>query len=67
MHSPEEKTVKKTAPSHLLDRLTGLPRKGEDFGVEGSNKTIPVPKPEGGPPEELGIASYIKKSPYTRG
>lgn len=44
-------------------------RKGEDFGLEGTNKTVPVPQPDAQPADELqGIKSkFIPKSPYTRG
>ena len=43
------------------------PKKGEDFGAEGTNKTQPAPKPDNAAPEELGIKPHIEKSPYTRG
>ncbi len=43
------------------------PRRGNDFGEEGTNKTIPVPKPDGAQTEELGNTPHIEKSPYTRG
>ena len=43
------------------------PRTGKDFGQEGTNKTIPVPKPDGAPSEELGHTPHIEKTPYTRG
>ena len=44
-------------------------RKGEDFGLEGTNKTVPVPQPDAEPADELqGTKSkFIPKSPYTRG
>lgn len=42
-------------------------RTGKDFGREGTNKTVPVPKPDGAPSEELGNTPHIEKSPYTRG
>ncbi|MDQ3058115.1 MAG: hypothetical protein M3R45_01145 [Pseudomonadota bacterium] len=42
-------------------------RTGNDFGEEGTNKTIPVPKPDGAPSEELGHTPHIEKTPYTRG
>ena len=44
-------------------------RKGEDFGLEGTNKTVPVPQPNAQPADELqGTQSkFIPKSPYTRG
>lgn len=43
------------------------PKKGKDFGAEGTNKTQPAPQPDNAAPEELGITPYIEKSPYTRG
>lgn len=45
------------------------PRKGEDFGLEGTNKTVPFPLPNAEPAAELqGTKSkFIPKSPYTRG
>jgi hypothetical protein len=44
-------------------------RKGKDFGLEGTNKTIAVPQPDAQPADELqGTKSkFIPKSPYTRG
>lgn len=40
-----------------------------EYGKEGTNKTIPVPKPDGMPSEELGHTDvkHVEKSPYTRG
>ena len=48
---------------------SGPKRRGEDFGFEGTNKTIPVPQPDAEPAAELqGTKSkFIPKSPYTRG
>jgi hypothetical protein len=43
------------------------PKTGNDFGQEGTNKTIPVPKPDGAQSEELGNIPHIEKSPYRRG
>lgn len=47
----------------------GKPRRGDDFGAEGTNKTIPVPMSDGAVSEELGNLNtpHIEKSPYTRG
>lgn len=42
-------------------------RTGKDFGREGTNKTIPEPKPDTAPSEELGNTPHIEKSPDTRG
>jgi len=39
----------------------------DDFGREGTNKTIPEPKADGQPSEELGHTPHIGKTPYTRG
>lgn len=41
-----------------------------EFGDEGTNQTIPQPKPDGAPSEELGNAvqpKHVEKTPYTRG
>lgn len=38
-----------------------------EFGREGTNKTIPEPKPDNAPSEELGNTPHIEKTPYTRG
>ncbi|MDB5931632.1 MAG: hypothetical protein JWR60_3339 [Polaromonas sp.] len=44
------------------------PRKGKDFGAEGTNKTIATPKPDGAASEELGNSNtpHIEKTPYIR-
>lgn len=44
-------------------------RRGGDFGLEGTNKTIPAPQPGAEPSDELQgtEAKFIPKSPYTRG
>jgi hypothetical protein len=39
----------------------------EEFGKEGTNKTLPQPKDDNTAPEELGHTRHIEKSPYTRG
>jgi hypothetical protein len=66
----------KTPPSPKSDKAhakarpkpEAKPRRGDDFGQEGTNKTIPVPKPDGAESEELGNNTpHIEKSPYTRG
>ena len=41
-----------------------------EYGKEGTNKTLPEPKPDGAPSEELGNAvapKHSESSPYTRG
>ena len=43
------------------------PKTGKDFGREGTNKTQAAPKPDGAPPEELGLTPTVENSPYTRG
>jgi hypothetical protein len=38
-----------------------------EYGKEGTNKTIPEPKADTAPSEELGHTPHVAKSPYTRG
>ncbi len=38
-----------------------------EFGREGTNKTIPEPKTDNAPSEELGNTRHVGKTPYTRG
>jgi len=38
-----------------------------EFGREGTNKTIPEPKADNAPSEELGNTPHVGKTPYTRG
>jgi len=40
---------------------------GDDFGLEGTNKTVATPKSDNAAPDELGLGPHIEKSPYTRG
>jgi hypothetical protein len=37
------------------------------YGREGTNKTIPEPKADNAPSEELGNTPHVGKTPYTRG
>jgi hypothetical protein len=39
----------------------------DEYGKEGTNKTIAQPKPDNAPSEELGNSPHVGKSPYTRG
>jgi hypothetical protein len=39
----------------------------DEFGREGTNKTIAEPKADNEPSEELGNTRHIGKTPYTRG
>jgi hypothetical protein len=39
----------------------------DEFGKEGTNKTLPEPKADGESSEELGNTPHIGKTPYTRG
>ncbi len=49
-------------------RPTAKPGKSPDeYGREGTNKTLPEPKADNEPSEELGNTRHIGKSPYTRG
>lgn len=38
-----------------------------EYGREGTNKTIPEPKADNAPSEELGNTPHVGKTPYTRG
>ena len=54
------------------DKSTALPsdavrKTGDEFGLEGTNKTVAIPKPDSAPPDELGLGPHVEKSPYTRG
>lgn len=55
--------VKKALPAARIQR------RGQGFGFEGTNKTVPVPQSDAEPADELqGTKSkFIPKSPYTRG
>lgn len=62
------------ADVHRTQKLPSTPaskakRRGNDFGLEGSNKTTSAPQPEAQPSDELqGTKSkFVPKSPYTRG
>jgi hypothetical protein len=49
-------------------KTTAKPGKPPDeYGKEGTNKTLPEPKADNEPSEELGNTRHIGKSPYTRG
>jgi hypothetical protein len=39
----------------------------EEFGRDGTNKTLPQPKDDNASSEELGHTRHFEKSPYTRG
>jgi hypothetical protein len=39
----------------------------DQYGKEGTNKTIAQPKADNEPSEELGNTPHVGKSPYTRG
>ena len=60
------------ADSKTLGEGKGDPQKpappSTEFGEEGTNKTLPHPKPDNAPSEEPGGKQpHIPKSPYTRG
>ena len=40
---------------------------GDEFGVDGTNKTVATPKSDSAPLDELGLGPHVEKSPYTRG
>jgi hypothetical protein len=39
----------------------------DEYGKEGTNKTIAQPKADNAPSEELGNTPHVGKTPYTRG
>ena len=54
------------------EKSTALPadaarKTGNEFGLEGTNKTVATPKPDNAPRDELGLGPHVEKSPYTRG
>ena len=54
------------------EKSTTLPadearKTGDEFGLEGTNKTVATPKSDNAPPDELGLGPHVEKSPYTRG
>ena len=55
-----------TRPASAEDRSDRKTADSQDFGVEGTNKTLAEPQPDATPSEELaGTASkFISKSPY---
>jgi hypothetical protein len=52
-------------PGKTTEKTTG--KDSDQFGREGTNKTIAEPKADGAPSEELGNTPHVGKSPYTRG
>ena len=40
---------------------------GDEFGLDGTNKTVAIPKSDSAPHHELGLGPHVEKSPYTRG
>jgi hypothetical protein len=55
------------SPSQQPSRPPARPDATE-YGEEGTNKTVPHPKPDNGPSEDLGGRQpHIPNSPYTRG
>ena len=60
-------------PAHEADGRKKKPAKrpdpasADDYGKEGTNKTIAQPKPDNAPSEELGNTPHVGKTPYTRG
>ncbi|MEC5213770.1 hypothetical protein RCH06_002324 [Polaromonas sp. CG_9.5] len=67
LNAPDDTAI--DAPKSQLDPASKHPHRGEEFGLEGTNKTISVPLPNAAPAEELEgtKTKYIPSSPYTRG
>lgn len=59
---PKSDRDRKNAPA----ARPGVPS-ADEYGKEGTNKTIAQPKPDNAPSEELGNTPHVGKSPYTRG
>jgi hypothetical protein len=64
----------KRQPSDTVkpEKSTALPtdaarKTGDEFGIEGTNKTVATPKPDNAPSDELGLGPHVEKTPYTRG
>ncbi|WP_457279750.1 hypothetical protein [Polaromonas sp. P5_D5] len=63
---------KRTDPKSDRDRKNGSAARpdaisADEYGREGTNKTIAQPKADNAPSEELGNTPHVGKSPYTRG
>ena len=58
-------TQKNSTPDVIPARKSD--KASEEFGKEGTNKTLPQPKDDNVSSEELGNTTHIEKSPYTRG
>jgi hypothetical protein len=56
---------KNSTPDVIPARKPG--KAAEEFGKEGTNKTLPQPKDDNASSEELGHTRHFEKSPYTRG
>ena len=65
MSTPDKSDKKSPQPS----AVGAQPTTDTGYGVEGTNKTIPVPKEDAQTSEELlnTTTKHIEKSPYTRG
>jgi hypothetical protein len=57
-------TSKNSTPDVIPARKSD--KAAEEFGKEGTNKTLPEPKKDNASSEELGHTRHIEKSPYTR-
>lgn len=54
------------------EKSTALPtdaarKTGDEFGMEGTNKTVATPRSDNKPSDELGLGPHVEKTPYTRG
>ena len=56
---------KNSTPAVIPQRKSD--KTSEEFGKEGTNKTLSQPKDDNVSSEELGNTPHIEKSPYTRG
>lgn len=67
--SPKTTKAPKTSPGDAAKTPAAGPGKNSagEYGREGTNKTIPEPKADTAPSEELGNTPHVGKTPYTRG
>lgn len=68
---PTRKSATPKKPVHPDKSATSVSgksiKRGDEFGLEGTNKAVATPKPDNAPPEALGLQPHVEKSPYTRG
>jgi hypothetical protein len=66
------KSKRQSSDTVKPEKSTALPadaarKRGDEFGIEGTNKTVATPKPDNAPSDEMGLGPHVEKTPYTRG